>query len=214
MSTRDEFSQSVKETLAKRVGCRCSSPSCQKLTSGPHEDPKKFVNIGVAAHITAAAPGGKRYDPNLSSEERSAIENGIWLCQNCGKLVDSDEQSYSVELLNNWKRDAEERARSKVEGGVAQIPVSRSSSQFSQYLKNLSTQSPNWWLEEINESTWYEFELFTKVQKKSDVPKEQPKEDKEQPKEVIKPILEALQNFSGQKILISGIPGTGKSTLL
>ena len=64
MSTRDNFSPATKETLAKRVGWRCSNPDCRKLTIGPHEEDTKSVNIGVAAHITAAASGvgAKRYD--------------------------------------------------------------------------------------------------------------------------------------------------------
>jgi len=112
---RDEFSQDVKEILARRVGYRCSNPNCRALTSGPHDNPGKAVNIGVAAHITAAAPGGPRYNPNLSSEERKSPENGIWLCQNHGKLVDNDEETYPISLLNDWKKLSEEAARLEVE---------------------------------------------------------------------------------------------------
>jgi len=88
---RDDFLIPVKDTLAKRVGFRCSNPGCRKPTSGPQEDPAKSVNVGVAAHITAAASDGPRYDPALSSDERKSPPNGIWLCQSCAKLVDNDE---------------------------------------------------------------------------------------------------------------------------
>jgi len=108
---RDDFSKKVKEELGKRVGMICSNPDCRKSTSGPHDCSSKSVNIGVAAHITGASKGGARYDPSLSPEERSSIDNGIWLCQNCAKLVDNDEQRYPVNLLKEWKCDAEERAR-------------------------------------------------------------------------------------------------------
>jgi HEAT repeat protein len=205
-NNRDDFPPPVKDVLAKRVGCRCCNPCCSKLTSGPHEDPTKAVNIGVAAHITAAAPGGKRYDPKLSSEERKAIENGIWLCQNCGKLIDSDEQKYSVELLVKWKRDAEQQASVEVENSTPQ-PFGYSSSRFEEYLKKLVDTPQSWWLDEINESTWYEFELFTAVQKKSENPEERLKD-------VPKPILKAIHDTDKQSILITGEPGVGKSTLL
>ena len=66
------------------------------------------VNVGVASHITAAAPGGPRYDARLTSEERRHQSNGIWLCQIHGKLVDSDEAHFAVEILQKWKRNAEE----------------------------------------------------------------------------------------------------------
>jgi len=65
------------------------------------------VNIGVAAHITAASPGFCRYDPTLTSDERSSISNGIWLCQSCAKLIDSDESEYTIEKLRKWKSIAE-----------------------------------------------------------------------------------------------------------
>jgi hypothetical protein len=73
------------------------------------------LNIGVAAHITAASPGGPRYDPNLSAEDRKSPDNGIWLCQSCAKLIDSDQQRYTVSLLREWKRLAEEAALQEVE---------------------------------------------------------------------------------------------------
>jgi HEAT repeat protein len=204
---RDDFSLKTIETLAKRVGCRCSNPGCRKLTSGPHEEAHKSVNIGVAAHITAAAPGGKRYDASLSSEERKSIENGMWLCQNCGKLIDSDEQKYSVDLLMSWKREAEQEASSEIENSMS--PVSQKiSSGFEQYLQNLIDRPQVWWLDEINDSTWHEFELFTKVQEKSK------QQGLEKPQELSKPLLQAINDGEKRSILITGAPGAGKSTFL
>jgi len=119
---RDDFSEDVKRALASRVGNRCSNPDCRALTSGPQEDSAKAVNVGVAAHITAASPGGPRYDDSLSAEERRHPNNGIWMCQNCAKLVDSDPQRYSADLLGGWKARAEEAAHSQV-GKTAAPPT-------------------------------------------------------------------------------------------
>ena len=104
---RDDFSQATKDILARRVNYLCSNPDCPLATVGPHSDSRKAVNKGVAAHITAAAPGGMRYDESLSPEQRSGVDNGIWLCQNCAKLVDSDEERYSIDLLRAWRLVAE-----------------------------------------------------------------------------------------------------------
>jgi tetratricopeptide (TPR) repeat protein len=112
---RDDFGATVKRMIAARAGYRCSNPKCRRQTSGPQADPTKAVNIGVAAHITAAASGGPRYDPDLSSEERSSIDNTIWLCQTCAKLIDSDEQRYTTELLWQWKEAAEQAAQRELE---------------------------------------------------------------------------------------------------
>lgn len=112
---RDDFPINTKEILAKRVGYRCSSPECRQPTSGPQDDPAKAVNIGVAAHITAASPDGPRYDASLTTEQRKAHENGIWLCQNHGKLVDNDAVRYSAVLLREWKRITEQLALLELE---------------------------------------------------------------------------------------------------
>ncbi len=68
------------------------------------------MNIGVAAHITAASAGGPRYDPSMSPKDRRSIRNGIWLCQSCAKLVDSDQSRYPVTLLRGFKKKAEDQS--------------------------------------------------------------------------------------------------------
>jgi hypothetical protein len=125
----DEFSDQVKRVLANRVGHKCSNPECRALTSGPQDDSAKSVNVGVAAHITAASPGGPRYDPDLLPEERSAPSNGIWLCQNDGKLVDNDEARFTVDVLMKWKSDAEAEARERV-GRTHVIPTTSPTTMF------------------------------------------------------------------------------------
>lgn len=107
---RDNFTQPIKTALAKRVAYKCSNPTCPNSTIGPHTDALKSVNLGVACHIAAASPGGPRYDPLLPSAERGGPENGIWLCQGCAKLIDSDVDRYPAVLLRRWKVEAEAAA--------------------------------------------------------------------------------------------------------
>ena len=115
---RDNFTAKTAALLAKRVGYKCSKPHCRQTTSGPQKEPHGTVNIGVAAHITAASSGGPRYDPELTAEQRKSAENGIWLCPKCSKLIDSDLSLYTVKRLRSWKAEAEELARIELETGV------------------------------------------------------------------------------------------------
>lgn len=114
-TSRDDFPQSVLQVLAKRAGYKCSNPDCRKPTSGPAFT-AGAVNVGVAAHITAAAPGGSRYDASLSARERAASENGIWLCQQCSRLIDADDNAHPVSLLLDWKQFAEAAAFLELRG--------------------------------------------------------------------------------------------------
>src|SRR6476620_1754256 len=108
---RDDFPKRTQRILADRVNSRCSNPDCGANTRGPHTDVESSVNIGVAAHITAASTGGPRFDGSLTGDERAHFSNGIWLCESCAKLIDSDEPRYTVETLRAWKQTAEEKAR-------------------------------------------------------------------------------------------------------
>jgi hypothetical protein len=112
---RDDFSLAVQRILAERAGFLCSREGCEQPTSGPRTDPEKSINVGVAAHITAASPGGPRYDPTLTPEQRRSAENGIWLCQTCAKLADNDEARYPTTLLHSWKARAELKALLRLE---------------------------------------------------------------------------------------------------
>ena len=145
-TARDDFPGQVKDLLAKRVAFECSRPGCGQVTSGPQADPARSVNVGVAAHITAASPDGPRYDPALSSEKRRSHENGIWLCQTCAKLVDNDPIRNPAELLRTWKQFAEERAARALEGESGREGAVRVFGRLSQGLRlSLSHIGPGEW---------------------------------------------------------------------
>lgn len=105
---RDDFTDKVKRLLRERAGNQCSHPECRAVTTAAGEGADKVNNIGKAAHICAAAPGGPRYKAEMTPEERRSIENGIWLCSNHADEIDNDEQRFSESLLRQWKQDAEE----------------------------------------------------------------------------------------------------------
>ena len=121
---RDDFTSVTKDLLAKRAGFKCSNPACRQPTSGPQADPSGTVNIGVAAHITAASPDGPRYDAALTPEQRRAADNGIWLCQTDAKLVDTDVVRYTADTLRDWKARAEAAAARELEQRLRRCPDS------------------------------------------------------------------------------------------
>ncbi|MBB4039878.1 hypothetical protein GGR34_001525 [Microvirga flocculans] len=124
---RDDFNQRTKNDLALRAGYLCSY--CKRSTVGPSDErPDAVAMIGIAAHICAAAPGpgARRYDPNMTPEERSHIDNGIWLCASCSVLIDRDQERFSVEVLRQMRRDHEASCRlgdngSEAEGDLVAI---------------------------------------------------------------------------------------------
>lgn len=118
--TRDDFSSKTVRALALRAGYRCSFPGCNQLTVGPSDESlTSITNIGVAAHIHAAAPGplARRYDPNQTPDERKDINNGIWMCVNHSVEIDRDEIRYTAEILKEMKKAHEEEIKKEVSNG-------------------------------------------------------------------------------------------------
>jgi hypothetical protein len=115
-NSRDNFTKTTVDILGRRVGYLCSKPDCRKHTVGSNTIDNKATSLGEAAHITAASPGGTRYNPDLTPEQRSDISNGIWLCCNCATLIDKDHLKFPVELLHEWKKDAELESSQRLEG--------------------------------------------------------------------------------------------------
>lgn len=105
--SRDDFTEKIRKRIAFRAGWLCSFPSCRKLTVGAGSDSESFISIGTASHITAASPGGPRYDKSMSSEERKSVKNGIWMCRDHGTVIDSADPQFTVEKLHEWKAQAE-----------------------------------------------------------------------------------------------------------
>lgn len=104
---RHDFPLPVKRELAVRAAHFCSNAQCLRLTAGPRSGDARGLGTGHAAHICAAAQGGPRYDPDQSESQRRSAENGLWLCRECGDMVDKDAAGFTALQLHGWKRDHE-----------------------------------------------------------------------------------------------------------
>lgn len=113
-SKRDDFTPKTKLQIAKRAGWLCSDPDCMRPTVGASSDGDSEVMLGEASHICAAAPGGPRYDAEMSEAERRSANNGIWMCKLHGTSIDTHDPKFTVELLRGWKKQAHERSHRSV----------------------------------------------------------------------------------------------------
>jgi hypothetical protein len=113
MKKRDNFNKIIVDALAKRASYICSQPECKVLTICPSDIiSDKWLYIGKAAHITAAASGGLRYDESLTPQQRGAIENAIFLCSSCADMIDKNNGAdFSTEVLREWKLQHESWVR-------------------------------------------------------------------------------------------------------
>ncbi|WP_426324362.1 hypothetical protein [Pedobacter sp. R-06] len=105
MAKRENFSKKTIETCKQAAAFICSRAECRTSTVGPSpEDKHSGGYIGKVCHISAASEGGPRYLPQMTSSERTAISNAIFLCSNCSDLIDKNNgKAFSIEMLNSWK---------------------------------------------------------------------------------------------------------------
>ena len=61
--------------------------------------------VAEICHIEAASPNGPRYNPNMSDEERDGYDNLILMCRNHHKVIDNNEQKYTVAVLHQMKEE-------------------------------------------------------------------------------------------------------------
>ncbi len=140
---RDDFTAKTKEILGKRVGLFCSNPDCRRPTTGPHTNPEKSIIIGVAAHITAASPGGPRYDGSLSAKERAHISNGIWLCEICAALIDKDPLKYPLDDIYAWKDNAEAHQEELLKKNIVVMEIEKRPKVEVDLIWSSAERSPN-----------------------------------------------------------------------
>ena len=103
------FPRNIRERVSKRASYICSNPNCHHFTlCASDAGTDLFISIGKAAHITAGAANGPRYDPSLTSEQRSSADNAIFLCSSCEDMIDyNNGLDYPVDLLEKWKSEHE-----------------------------------------------------------------------------------------------------------
>jgi hypothetical protein len=126
-----DFNKTTIDTLAKRAAFKCSNPDCRVTTVGPNSEIKKSTIIGEAAHIFGARPDSKRYRPDMTDAARAEITNSIWLCRNCHKLIDSDAQRFTSDLLFAWREEHEKYILSELGSTTDRIQFQSQASKLS-----------------------------------------------------------------------------------
>ena len=96
-------------------GNRCAFPRCTAPLI--HEG----VVTGEVCHIKAASPEGPRFDPQQTEQERNAFENLVLMCEPHHKVIDADEESYTVEQLQQIKQRHEAGQHSEPASGSADL---------------------------------------------------------------------------------------------
>ena len=93
--------QEVLRELYIKSGNECAYPGCHNVLV---DENGKFV--GEVCHIEAAMPGGERFNPNMTNEDRRSFGNLMLMCHQ-HHVVTDDVERYNVEKMKEMKRNHE-----------------------------------------------------------------------------------------------------------
>ena len=106
--------QAVLRELYMKSGKECAFPGCTNVLVN-----ENGIFVGEVCHIEAALPGGERFNPNMTNEERRSYDNLMLMCHYHHVMTD-DVNKYPVEKMKQIKRDHE----SKYSGIIGQMKKS------------------------------------------------------------------------------------------
>lgn len=115
-------------------GNKCAFPKCPL----PLVDEESGKVTGRICHIKARNEGGARYDANQADEERHGFENLVLMCPIHHDVIDSDEDSYTVERLQHIKSEHEKAFQN---GREPNDEIARGLIDKSQSFVNVSSQN-------------------------------------------------------------------------
>ncbi|WPD25038.1 MAG: hypothetical protein SD837_10840 [Candidatus Electrothrix scaldis] len=104
-----KYSQRTLKILFGLSGNQCAYPECTNpVIQGATEKSEKIV-LNEICHIYALNEDGPRGRVGLTEKELNAYENLILFCPTHHVIVDKQHESYSADLLKDWKQSHESK---------------------------------------------------------------------------------------------------------
>ncbi len=133
------------KVLLARSGNECAFPNCNHPIFNDND-----LLIGQLCHIEAVSPGGQRFNPDQSPQERNSPSNLIFLCYRHHKESD-DVNFYSVQKLKEIKHEHESRFKERP-FDIKPIMIEQIQKEMSKY-----------WTEVLDANSQDEFDLRMEV---------------------------------------------------
>ena len=112
-TSKRNYSQTTRRVLDIQSLNQCAYPGCTNPLVEPSTEQSSPVVIGHICHIYAISPSGPRWQEGITERELNSPENLILLCPNHHVVVDCQPETYTAELLKQWKEDHEAEVNSQ-----------------------------------------------------------------------------------------------------
>ena len=101
------ISLKTQKMLWGRAAARCAYPDCRRQLVEDSTETDDPTLVGQNCHIVAEADDGPRGDPSMPTVDRNRYANLILMCGVHHTIIDDQVTSWTVERLQNLKRDHE-----------------------------------------------------------------------------------------------------------
>lgn len=108
------ISLKTQKMLWGKAAGRCSMPECRLELVHDATETDDETLVGENCHIVAESDTGPRANPNMAIEQRNTYTNLILLCNNHHKVIDSQENEYTIQRLNEIKQAHEKWVREQL----------------------------------------------------------------------------------------------------
>lgn len=148
---RPKMPELTQRVLWAKAAGRCEFSGCNKILYHTSTT-KESVNISDVAHIYAFSARGPRGSANKSELLAKYLSNLMLLCDECHTLIDRNQETYTVDILQRMKEDHERRieittgidADKQSEILLYGANIGKHSSPVS-YQKSACAMLPNWY---------------------------------------------------------------------
>ena len=129
----------TRKILWARSGNRCSFCKCRLVLDSSELDAESVV--GEECHIVSGAKNGPRYDAIFEEEKIDDLDNLILLCRIHHKLIDDQEETFSVDVLAALKKNHEKWVNERLDSAEEAKPIrivrkSENAPEFLMYVLN------------------------------------------------------------------------------
>jgi len=97
--------ESTKKQILAASGNQCAFPVCSRTIVNREHG----VLVGKIAHIKAQSEGGPRFDADQTGAENCSANNLLALCGEHHDIIDAREDSFTVEILTEMKKEHEDK---------------------------------------------------------------------------------------------------------
>ena len=117
-TSKRNYSKSTNRILDIQSRNQCAYPECTNTLVEPGTEQSSPVVTGHICHIHAINSGGPRWKEGLPNEELNSLDNLILLCRHHHGIIDLQPETYTAEMLQQWKKEHEAKVERVYPAGL------------------------------------------------------------------------------------------------